>query len=141
MARKNLYEILQGVKDSGLGIADVQALQGEYDRRFVDKKGFTEFKKIRHTYAHLGKLLGRVAEYVEAMEEGKEVSANDIKTKVIPDLLVYSAWFANEFGVDMGKAFVQRFVGNLIRLHSNDIDAEELEALERKADELTKNSK
>lgn len=121
-----LKEILE--RNPNLTVADLQELQRTYDGRFVVQK-FTGFDKVRHTYAHMGKLMGRLADYVEALEEGKEFSPDDIKDKVIPDLLVYSAWLAEEFGVDMEKAYLTRFVGNLKRLHSDKVSPQEMEEL------------
>lgn len=123
-----LKEILE--RNPNLTLKDLQELQKEYDTRFVNQKFTTGFEKVEHTYAHIGKLLGRLAEYVEAMEEGREVSADDIKNKVIPDLLVYSAWLAEEFDVNMEQAYLQRFVENLRRLYSDKIPAGELAGLE-----------
>jgi len=118
-------------RNPNLTIRDLQELQGNYDQRFVAQKGFSGFNKVRHTYAHMGKLLGRLADYIHDMEEnGGVASEEDIRTKVIPDLLVYSAWLANEFGVDMEQAYLARFVGNLKRLYAGKISPEELKSLE-----------
>jgi hypothetical protein len=125
----SLKEILE--KNPELTLEDLQALQKEYDRRFVNQKFETGFEKVEHTYAHMGKLLGRLASYVEAMEEGREVSAEDIKTKVIPDLLVYSAWLADSFGVSMEQAYLRRFVDNMKRLYADKIPAEEMEGIQQ----------
>src|SRR3989344_9402646 len=105
----NLRTILEG--DSQLTIEQLQKLQRQYDKRFVAEE-FTGFDKVRHTYAHMGKLFGRLAEYVQMIEDGhSDFSPEEIKTKVIPDLLVYSVWLAEEFGVNLEKAYIQRFVG------------------------------
>lgn len=124
----DLKEILQ--QNPNLTLAALQAFQEEYDRRFVDQKFKNSLQKVEHTFAHLGKLMGRLADYVEAREEGREVSAEDIMTKVIPDLLVYSAWLAKEFGVDISSAYVSRMVGNMRRLYANDMSPGEIEELE-----------
>jgi hypothetical protein len=118
-------------RNPNLTIKDLQELQRSYDRRFVVQKGFSGFDKVRHTYAHMGKLIGRLADYIHDMEENRgNVSEEDIKTKVIPDLLVYSAWLANEFGVDMEQAYLTRFIGNLKRLYAGKVSPEELQSLE-----------
>jgi hypothetical protein len=79
----------------------------------------------------MGKLIGRLADYIHDIEEKTEnVSEEDIKNKVIPDLLVYSAWLAEEFGVNMEEAYLTRFVGNLKRLYTGKISPEELQSLE-----------
>lgn len=122
-----LKEILE--RNPNLTIADFQELQRVYDERFVDGK-FTGFDKVRHTYAHMGKLMGRLAEYIEAVEEGRDFSPEDIRTKVIPDLLVYSAWLAKEFNVNIEQAYLERFIGNLKRLHSDEVSPQELAQLE-----------
>jgi hypothetical protein len=123
----SLKDILE--KNPNLTLTDFQNLQGNYDAKFVDPK-FKGFDKVRHTYAHMGKLMGRLADYIEALEEKRDFSPEDIKNKVIPDLLVYSAWLAEEFGVNIEQAYLQRFVGNLRRLHSDDVSSHELEELE-----------
>jgi len=128
----NLKEILE--RNPQLTLEDLQALQTEYDRRFVNHKFKDGFGKVQHTYAHMGKLLGRLAEYVEAMEEGREVSSDDLKNKVIPDLLVYSAWLANELGVRMDHAYLKRVAENLRRLYADKIPREELEGIEGHVD-------
>ena len=116
-------------RNPNLTVKDLQELQQNYDERFVAQKGFVGFNKVRHTYEHMGKLIGRLADYVHDMEENKSASEEDIKTKVIPDLLVYSAWLANEFGVSMERAYLERFVGNLNRLYKDKISSEELERI------------
>jgi len=97
-----LKEILD--ESPHLTIDGFQRLQSEYDDRFI-AGDFSGFRKIEHTYAHIGKLMGRLAEYVHDMQEGKEVSAEELKTKVIPDLLVYSAWLAKEFGINIENPY------------------------------------
>ena len=77
----------------------------------------------------MGKLFGRLAEYVQATEDGGVPSSSDIVEKVIPDLLVYCFWLAESFGVE--QAYLERFVGNIRRLHVDKISAEELGDLER----------
>ena len=126
-----LKDILE--RNPNLTIADFQELQRTYDEMFVDGK-FTGFDKVRHTYAHMGKLMGRLADYVEALEEGREFSSEDIRTKVIPDLLVYSAWLAKEFNVNIEQAYLNRFIGNLKRLHSGEVSPQELAQLESHLD-------
>ncbi len=126
-----LKDILE--RNPNLTIADFQELQRTYDERFVDGK-FTGFDKVRHTYAHMGKLMGRLADYIEALEEGRDFSQEDIRTKVIPDLLVYSAWLAGEFGVNIEQAYLERFIGNLKRLHSDEVSPQELAQLESHLD-------
>ena len=122
-------EILK--RNPNLTVKDLQELQRDYDNRFIVQKGFSGFDKVRHTYAHMGKLIGRLASYVHDMEEnGGNVYEEDIKTKVIPDLLVYSAWLANEFGVNIEEAYLTRFIGNLKRLYADKISPDELEKLE-----------
>jgi hypothetical protein len=118
-------------RNPNLTLDDLQELQRDYDNRFVIQKGFTGFDKVRHTYAHMGKLMGRLADYIHDMEEHAEnVSEEDIKNKVIPDLLVYSAWLAEEFGVNMEKAYLSRFIANLKRLYSSKVSPEEMQSLE-----------
>ncbi len=125
MGLKEILEI-----NPNLTLEDLQELQRVYDERFVDQKFETSLQKVEHTFAHMGKLFGRLAEYVEAMEEGRKVSAEDIRSKVIPDLLVYSAWLAKEFGVNMEQAYLTRFMGNIRRLYSDKVSPQELDELD-----------
>ena len=119
-------------RNPNLTLKDLQELQGTYDAKFVAQKGFVGFEKVRHTYAHMGKLIGRLADYIHDMEEHREnISGEDIRTKVIPDLLVYSVWLAEEFGVDIEQAYLTRFVGNLKRFYTEKVSPEELQSLER----------
>lgn len=124
----NLKNILNS--DSKFTLEDLQKLQEAYDNQFVAQKGFSGFSKIRHTYAHMGKLMGRLASFVHDMEENGDASDEDIKSKVIPDLLVYSAWLANEFGVNMEEAYLTRFIGNIKRLYADKVSPEEIQELE-----------
>jgi len=125
----NLKEILE--RNPELTVGDLQAFQREYDRRFVDDE-FTGFAKVRHTYAHMGNVIGRIGKYVQMIEDGhKDFSPEDIKTKVIPDLLVYAGWLATEFGVNIEEAYLTRMVGNINRLHAQKISPEELAQLEK----------
>ncbi|MFA5953192.1 MAG: hypothetical protein WC812_01225 [Candidatus Pacearchaeota archaeon] len=118
-------------RNPNLTLKDLQELQRDYDNRFVIQKGFSGFNKVRHTYAHIGKLVGRLADYIHDMEENsKNVSEEDIKNKVIPDLLVYSAWLAEEFNVDMEQAYLKRFIENLKRLYSEKVSPNEIQSLE-----------
>ncbi len=128
----SLKDILQ--ESPTLTVEGLQRLQREYDKRFVADE-FSGFDKVRHTYAHMGKLFGRLAEYVQMIEDGHtDFSPEEIRTKVIPDLLVYSVWLAEEFNVDIEKAYVERFVGNIKRLHSDRVSPEELRELEEYKD-------
>jgi len=123
-----LREILE--RNPQLTLQDFQELQRAYDQKFIADE-FTGFDKIRHTYAHMGKLLGRLAEYVQMKEDGHDdFSPTEIRGKVIPDLLVYAVWLAEEFGVNVEQAYLSRFVGNIKRLHSDKITSEELTAID-----------
>lgn len=124
----SLREILE--ESPNLTVDGLQRFQREYDQRFISDQ-FSGFNKIRHTYAHMGKLLGRLAEYVQMIEDGtSNVSPDDLKHKVIPDLLVYAGWLAEELGVTMEEVYLTRMVGNIRRLHSERISPEELHGLE-----------
>ena len=121
-----LKEILQASPQ--LTILALQEFQREYDGRFVADE-FTGFDKVRHTYAHMGKLLGRLAEYVQMIEDGTPISPDDIKRKVIPDLLVYSIWLAEEFEVNVEEGYLTRILDNIQRLHRDKISDEEFQDL------------
>ncbi len=124
----SLKEILQAKPELTINL--LQDFQREYDRRFVDD-GFKGFGKARHTYAHMGNLLGRLAKYVQEIEDGEaDFSSKDIEQKVIPDLLVYSAWLADVFGVNIEEAYIRRISDNIKRLHKDKISAEELREFE-----------
>ncbi len=121
-----------------LTIDALQQFQREYDRRFVSDD-FTGFDKVRHTYAHMGavidrladfgKTIGGLAKYVQMIEDGETPSSDDIENKVIPDLLVYSGWLADVFGVNMENAYLGRILDNINRLHKDKISTQELQEL------------
>ena len=125
MSIKDLLE-----QNPDLPINKIQEIQKEYDRMFVDDS-FSGFDKVRHTYAHMGKLFGRLAEYIQMTEDGTPISADEVREKVIPDLIIYSCWLANELGVDIGRVYLKRMISNIRRLHSDRMDPKELEDLER----------
>jgi len=130
-----LKEILS--EGSHLTVEGLQRLQAEYDRRFVADE-FTGFPKVRHTYAHMGKLFGRLAEYVQMIEDGHaDFSPKEIREKVIPDLLVYAVWLAEEFGVNLEEAYLKRFRGNIERLHLNKTSPGELGELDATIKKIT----
>ena len=87
-----------------------------------------EFQTSSVSSVDIGLPLGLM--YVASYLEKKNISVEDIKTKVIPDLLVYSAWLAEEFDVNIEQAYLTRFVGNLRRLHAEKVPLEELKELE-----------
>ncbi len=131
----DLGEILK--KEPRLTVKGLQELQKKYDKKFVADE-LEGFDKVRHTYSHMGKLFGRLAEYVQMIEDGhKEFSPEQIKEKVIPDLLVYSIWLAEEFGVNVEEAYLKRVVGNIKRLHQDKISQKELDKLEEYESYLT----
>lgn len=127
MKEKSLKSILG--RNSHLTIKDLQELQETYDKRFISSR-FSGFRMVEHTYAHIGKLMGRLATYIEAYQEGEKPSPEDIKNKIIPDLLVYSAWLAEIFGVDIEQAYLTRILGNIKRLYSDQVLPQELKDLE-----------
>lgn len=125
----DLKKILE--ENPELTLKALQKFQGVYDNKFVGPKGFTGIAKIKHTYPHMGKLLGRLADYVHDLEETPEsASDHEIRTKVIPDLLVYFAWIANVLGVNGEEAYLNRIIGNLNDKYKDKIPEDELKALE-----------
>ena len=114
-----------------LTVEGLQRFQRKYDEMFVDDE-FQGFDKVRHTYAHMGNLFGRLSKYVQMVEDGhKDFSPEDVKTKVIPDLIVYSCWLAEQFEVEVDIAYLSRMVDNIKRLHPNKIPQDELNELEK----------
>ena len=73
--------------------------------------------------------MGKLANYVERKEEMQDAPQNDIKEKVIPDLLVYACWLAKEFNVKITDVYVERIMDNLGRLHKRKLSEEELNQL------------
>ena len=112
-----------------LTLDSFQDLQKEYDKEFVDDS-FEGFDKVRHTYSHMGKLFGRLAEYIQMIEDRNEnFHSKEIEQKVIPDLLVYAAWLAREFNVNIEQAYKKRLIQNIEKLHTDKISSEDLKAL------------
>jgi len=127
---------LKKILDEGLstGLKQFQQLQDSYNERFVSED-FEGFDLTRHTYAHMGKLFGRLASYIQETEDGQNPSSKDVEEKVIPDLLVYASWLASNFGVDLEEAYLKRTVDNIGRVHSDKILSEELEHLKNSVQE------
>lgn len=98
-----------------MDLAEVQTMQAEHDAHYweVDQ---TNFAKIRHITLHIGKLIGKLANYVEPGEHGKELPTEQIQNEVIPDLMVYAAQLANIFDLRLEDQYRARLASKKQRL-------------------------
>ena len=102
-----------------MNVKELQEYQAEYDRSFW-KHDHSDFEKIRHVTLHLGKLLGKVSNFCEAHEHGREASSDQLQTQVVPDLLVYSLQLANTLGLDLEDQYKRRLESNIQRFEESD---------------------
>jgi len=130
-------DLLEQLMQSPITLESLQRFQKAYDKKFVDDE-FTGFPKVRHTYAHMGNLFGRLAKYVQMIEDRHDFSPDEIKKKVIPDLLVYSNWLADVFNVNVQEAYVDRILDNMQRLHKDKMSSAEIIELEREIEKRAK---
>ena len=126
-------ELKDIIKKGDLTIKDLEKIQEIYDKKFVDEK-FRRFERVRHTTLHMGKLLGKLSDYCEKTEHGIEYSNEKIKEEVIPDLIVYSLWLSEVFGVKPDKAYLKRIVNNIENIYLEKSSKEEIEELKNLID-------
>ena len=93
-----------------MNLGELQQIQAEHDASYweVDQ---TDFAKIRHITLHTGKLIGKLAGYVEPGEHGKCLPTDQIKNEVIPDLMVYAVQLANIFHLKLEDQYRARLAG------------------------------
>lgn len=89
-----------------MDLEEVQKAQKAFDEKFWAHKA--GFDTIRHSSHHLGKLIGKLATYCEAMEHNEQPPATQLEQEVIPDLLIFAARLANDRGLELEAAFKQR---------------------------------
>lgn len=88
-----------GMNDKSLG--EFQAAQARFDTvHWGHDRGFPT---IRHSTLHLGKLLGKLSAYCEAVEHGEEPTGEILDDEVIPDLAIFAARLANDRGRQLGE--------------------------------------
>jgi hypothetical protein len=87
-------------------LREVQSVQSGFDSdNWSHQPGF---ETIRHSTFHLGKLVGKVSTYCEAVEHGDTPSREILDNEVIPDLLIFAARLANDGGLDLEQLFIAR---------------------------------
>lgn len=88
---------------------DLQNVQAKFDQEYLTYPNhYRPDDKIRHINLHLGKLVGKVSTYSEAVEHGRAADDSVLKTEVMPDLLFYALQLANIYDVDLEKVYLQR---------------------------------
>lgn len=93
-----------GMNDRSLG--EFQSAQANFD--IVHWKHEPGFDTIRHSTLHLGKLLGKLSAYCEAVEHGEEPTGEILDEEVIPDLAIFAARLANDRGRQIGERIEAR---------------------------------
>jgi len=82
------------------------------ERRSFDDEFWQHKENIdvwtRHILFHLQKLVGKVSGYVEQREHKVDVSTDQLKSEVIPDLLGYALQLGNLFEADVEELYRQR---------------------------------
>lgn len=89
-----------------MDLHEAQRIQADYDKEhWSHARGF---ETTRHSTLHLGKLLGKISTYCEAIEHDGDPSPQQLHQEVIPDLLIFAARLANNEGMDLTDAFTTR---------------------------------
>jgi hypothetical protein len=88
-------------------ISEAQALQAEYDFTYWEHGPGTE--TTEHQLSHVGKLVGKLATYVEACQHGEHPAADQLIDEVIPDLFIYALREANNQGNSLEEMFLKRY--------------------------------
>lgn len=102
-------------------LEEVQKDLAEYDKTYwLQEPGFDT---IRHVSHHLGKLIGKVSTYCEAVEDKREADASMIDNEVIADLVMYAARIASDRGISLDEAYARRKQGLLARHNKNSATA------------------
>lgn len=87
--------------------AKLQKRQAEFDAKYWEHAP-GDYEKILHITLHMGKLLGKLSTYCEAIEHGAIISEAQIRNEVIPDLQVYAYQLANIFEENAGARYFAR---------------------------------
>ncbi len=64
--------------------------------------------RMHHALGHLNKTLGLLAQYLDDVDHGREPSTEELKEKVVPDLLQYALRLSNMLDVDLETQFIKR---------------------------------
>lgn len=96
-----------------LTVTQLQTLSQIYDDTYWQHNGFDE--KLRHITLHMGKLLGKLAEYCENKEHAGQMPPERIASEVMPDLLFYSLQLANLFEKRLEVSYILRLGENIKR--------------------------
>jgi hypothetical protein len=76
-----------------LDLSRLQAVQAEYDNTFWSHEAGQP--TVEHVFAQTAKLLGKLAIYVEAKQNGVQPSTYVLTGEVIPDLVLLGTRLAN----------------------------------------------
>ena len=93
---------------------ELQKKQAEYDEKCWEINS-PDFEKVRHITLHLGKTLGKLSAYCERKDHKAEVSDEQIKDEVIPDLLFHALQLSNVMKVKLDEQYVKRIESNIKR--------------------------
>ena len=86
---------------------DLQQERKVFDEQFWQNKENIDVW-TRHVLLHIGKMVGKLSNYVEQREHKVKVSDEVIRAEVIPDLLGYSLQLGNLFDVNVEQAYQER---------------------------------
>lgn len=89
-----------------MNLSEVQAAQAAYDLDHWAHQPGQE--TICHSERHIGKLMGKIATVAEMYDHDEIPDLSQLDNEVIPDLLIFAARLANDRGIDLGQAFVDR---------------------------------
>lgn len=82
-------------------------MQADYDLAYWKHAPGPE--TTEHQYSHVGKLVGKLATYVEACQHGESPSTDQLADEVIPDLFIFALREASNQGINLEDAFRERY--------------------------------
>lgn len=89
-----------------MNLHEIQTEQAEYDAEHWSHKPGEP--TICHSERHIAKLSGKIATVAEIFDHGETPDLSVLDAEVIPDLLIYAARLANDRGIDLEQAFINR---------------------------------
>jgi NTP pyrophosphatase (non-canonical NTP hydrolase) len=87
-------------------LQEMQKFQKDFDEEYFEIN--TGFEKLRHVLLHLVKTTGKMANYCEPMEHGKETNPSQVMHEVLPDLLIHALQIANYYDINLGEEYNKR---------------------------------
>lgn len=89
-------------------LRELQLVQAAYDAEHWHLAKAVIWISIRHICLHLTKKVGILAAWCEQCEHDNQLSFDQIKRELVPDLLIHALRLANLFGLDLETVYHER---------------------------------